>query len=398
MLAASALAAAAACGSSDTTSTSSGAGESSAKSYPPIPPGPIKLGYIAPLTGPNAQSGQSLKRGFTLFVDEVNAAGGIDGRQITLLEGDDKADPATGASEAKRLTEQEHVVAMLEPGTGETSFQIVPVLTKAKVPVVAILPENEFDKPDKYPYYFSTYPLNSISAKEIVKYAKTLGIQKLAIARDSTGFGDSYEPVIRSEAGKQNLALTDTQKFDIAAVDVTTQMRALKDTGADGLVILSVGAAVGHVYEAMLALNWKPKTVGTYALLYSGRTSLKDLAPTTFFSCGIGVEDGVAPDPGLLAFVQNSNAKLTKLPTNAGGVWSRDALQIVKAAIEKYHSVDPDAIKTAIEGFQGVSYTSPKFTYNFSKTEHAGWPAAEMKMCRLDKATADLIPVFAPNS
>jgi branched-chain amino acid transport system substrate-binding protein len=366
--------------------------------YAPLPAGPIKLGFIAPLSGPNAQSGQFLLAGYNLFINDINAAGGIDGHPITLVHGDDKADPATGAAEARRLVEQEHVAAFLEPGTGETTFQIMPVLTRAKVPTAAILPENELDKPDKYPYYFSVYPSNADSAKEIVKYAQTLGITKLGIARDNTGFGDSYEPVIRSEASSSGLAITGTQKFDIAAVDVTTQIRALKDQGADGLAILSVGAAVGHVYEALKAINWTPKTVGTYALLYSGRTSLAALAPNTFFSCGIGVNEGKAPDPGLDALVKETNAKFGNLPTNAGSIWSKDSIYILKAAIEKIHSLDPEGIRSTIESFTGVHYVSPNFTYSFSRTEHDGWPRQEVKMCRLDKVGPDGIPVFAANS
>jgi branched-chain amino acid transport system substrate-binding protein len=397
MLSTGAVVVLAACGSS-TSSSSSGGGSTGQPNYAPIPAGNIKLGFIAPLTGPNAQSGQFLKAGYSLFIADINAAGGIDGHQVDLVAGDDKADPATGASEARRLTQQEHVAAVLEPGTGETTFQILPVLTQAKTPTVAVLPENELDKPATYPYYFSVYPLNSDSAKEIVKYARTLGITKLGIARDTTGFGDSYEPVIRSEALLQNLTITDTKSFAISATDVTTQIRQLKDGGADGLVILSVGAAVGHVYEALKALNWAPKTVGTYSLLYSGRTSLGDLAANTFFSCGIGVANGGTPDPGLDALVQKSNTAFGKIPTNAGGIWSVDSIRILKAAIEKYHSLDPDAIKSAIESFKGVSYTSPNFTYTYSAQEHAGWPRSEVKMCRLDKVGQDGIPVFADNS
>jgi branched-chain amino acid transport system substrate-binding protein len=389
----------AACGSSSSSSSTSGGGSSSSSAaFPPIPAGPIKLGMIAPLTGPNAQSGQFLKVGFNLLIGDLNAAGGIDGHQVTFVTGDDKADPATGAAEAHRLAESEKVAGILEPGTGETTFQIMPVLTQDKIPTIAILPENELDKPSTYPYYFSTYPLNSLSAVEIVKYAKTLGITKLAVARDNTGFGDSYLPVIQQQVQSQGITITDTETFSISATDVKTQISKLKDSGADGLIILSVGAVVGHVYEAMQALGWSPPTVGTYSLLYSGVTSLGALAKTTFFSCGVGVDSGAAPDPGLLKLVQENNTKIAKLPTNAGSLWSADALQLFKAAIEKNHSVDPDAIKSAMESFSGVSFTSSKFSYTFSPTEHAGWPQSQMHMCRLDGFDPNDIPIFAPNS
>jgi len=375
-----------------------GASPTAHASYAPIPAGPIKVGFIAPLTGPNSQSGQFLLPSYSLFIKDVNDAGGIDGHQVTLVQGDDKADPSTGAAEARRLIETEHVAVFLEPGTGETTNEIMPILGRARVPVVAILPENQLDRPDKYPYYFSVYPSNSNSAAEIVKYAQVLGITKLGIARDTTGLGDPYEPVIRSEASSSGLTVTGTQKLDRDAADVTSDIRALRDQGADGLVILSAGAVVSRVYEALRAINWTPRIVGTYALLYSGTTSLGSLASSTFFSCGIGLKEGTAPDPGLDSAVKEANANLGRHSTNAGTVWAKDSLYILKAAIEKNHSLDPDGIKAAIESFRGVHYVSPDVTYSFSSAEHNGWPRQEVKMCRLDKVGPDGIPVFAPHS
>lgn len=375
-----------------------GSGQSSAGGPSPIPPGPIKLGFIAPFSGTNAVEGQFLLAGYRLFAGLVNAKGGIAGHQVEIVYGDDKGDPATGAAEARRLVEQQHVAAMLEPGTAEAAFAVVPVLTKERIVTSAVFPDNDLDNPSKFPYYFSDYPLTSDDAVTIVDYAKTLGIGKLGIARDTSHFGDAYGPYVMREAKRLGIDVVDTETFDIAAVDVTTQMRKLHDAGADGLVVFASGAVVGHVYEALRSIGWTPPIVGTYSLLYSGTSSLGSLATTTFFSCGVGVAEGQQPDPQLLQLVQLQNQRIAKLPTNAGGLWSYDSIQILKAAIEKARSLDADAIKAAIESMKGVWFTSPAFTYTFSPTQHDGWPASHIHMCRLDKFTPDLIPIYAPNS
>lgn len=354
---------------------------------------------MAPFSGPEAQSGQFLLAGYTLFITQINAAGAIAGHQVVLVHGDDRADPATGAAEARRLVEQDHVAAFLEPGaTGDVVSQVLPVLTRARIPTVAVVSENRFDDPTRYPYFFSVYPLNRYDVREVVGYAKTLGITRLAIARDNASLGDIYEPDVRREAAARGITVTATQTFDVAAVDVTTEMRQLRDSGANGLVVLAVGAVVGHVYEALQAIGWTPPILGTYSLLYSGTTSLGSLARTTFFACGVGVAAGQQPDPGFAALVQLQNRRIARLPTNAGGVWSNDSLHLLKAAIEQYRSLDPDAIKRAIESMHDVHFTSPQFTYSFSATEHDGWPPTHVHRCRLDTFTSDLIPIFTPNS
>ena len=73
----------------------------------------IKIGTLYPLTGDVASIGQNIMRGVEFAVDEINEKGGIDGKQIEIVQGDSAGDTKTGMAEAERLITQENVVAIL---------------------------------------------------------------------------------------------------------------------------------------------------------------------------------------------------------------------------------------------------------------------------------------------
>jgi hypothetical protein len=79
-----------------------------------------------------------------------------------------------------------------------------------------------------------------------------------------------------------------------------------------------------------------------------------------------------------------------------GGVSTYDNLLIVKAAIEKYKSVDAEAMRAALDAMHNVSFTSPAWSYSFSATTHTGWPDTQNHMCRVDKFGPDGFLILAP--
>ena len=75
--------------------------------------GPIRIGTIYAMSGGNAAIGENILRGIDFAVAEINAKGGVNGRQLEVVRGDHAGDPATGRSEAERLINQEHVDVMM---------------------------------------------------------------------------------------------------------------------------------------------------------------------------------------------------------------------------------------------------------------------------------------------
>ena len=96
---------------------------------------PVKLGLVAALSGPSAQSGEAITRGLTVAMNEINANGGIlGGRMIELVRRDDESSPPKGVIAARELIFNEKVAAFFGGIDSPVSLAIVPLANKSKVP------------------------------------------------------------------------------------------------------------------------------------------------------------------------------------------------------------------------------------------------------------------------
>src|SRR6516165_12654990 len=91
---------------------------------------PILIGYLPALTGPSSSTGVGINRGTQLAVEEINAAGGIDGRQLELIVRDTQSDPTKAVNGAAELTHSKVTVVFGPLNSGE-SLAVVPLLARA---------------------------------------------------------------------------------------------------------------------------------------------------------------------------------------------------------------------------------------------------------------------------
>src|SRR5579864_2629370 len=94
---------------------------------------PIKVGVLLGLTGPAAAPAQSVLYGVKMWAKHMNDSGGLLGRPIVLVEGDDQFDPAQSVNEARRLTENEKVDFVVGPQASHLGLADMPVMNDAKI-------------------------------------------------------------------------------------------------------------------------------------------------------------------------------------------------------------------------------------------------------------------------
>ena len=94
----------------------------------------VKIGLIASLSGPSAKSGEAITRGLTIAIDEINAAGGLLGKQVELIRRDDEANPGKGLVAARELVQREKVAILFGGLQTPVSLAIVPFMNQIKKP------------------------------------------------------------------------------------------------------------------------------------------------------------------------------------------------------------------------------------------------------------------------
>ena len=92
---------------------------------------PIRIGYLPALTGPSSSTGIGINRGILLAVQEINAAGGVKGRQIELITRDTQSEPTKAVNAAAELAHGEKVSVVFGPVNSGESLAVVPLLARA---------------------------------------------------------------------------------------------------------------------------------------------------------------------------------------------------------------------------------------------------------------------------
>ena len=212
-------------------------------SIPGVTDSEIKLGSIAPMTGPNSGSGffPNIIEGINARIAAANDAKELGSRKLTLVSLDDKGDPAQNLAAAQNLVEQEKVYAVLpESAAGAAS---APYLSQKKVPAVGW--QLGLDIFGKYPNFFGFQNANAADLKtnytsrNAASMAKA-GAKKVALVASNTGNSAVFIEQVADSIGRfgKDLGLTVAYKTTDVPVGNTewgSYAQQIKSSGADTL-------------------------------------------------------------------------------------------------------------------------------------------------------------------
>lgn len=229
--------------------------------------GTITIGLLAPLTGALAQNAEQVRNVVQLRVDQINADGGVDDKQLELEVYDTKLDPATAAQQAQRAISQDNVDALLGPYTTSEALAVADIAENAKVvnfvyaaATVAITEGKE--------YVFRTAPLTTDLAAGMMQLAQALGATNGALLYDSGGFGLGAKEPLEAAADSEGVTLTDSVEYPAGASDVSAQVTAAAK-GDPGAIFIagSAGAEYGLTAKAMVEQGLEVPLIGFSPIL-----------------------------------------------------------------------------------------------------------------------------------
>jgi len=235
---------------------------------------PIRMGYLPALTGPSSSTGVGINRGTELAVKEINAAGGIDGRQIELIVRDTQSEPTKAVNGAAELAHSEKVSVIFGPLNSGESLAVVPLLAKANMPQVHPCWVDSLTDPKKYPMCFRNAPTNQQIGAAANRYVvEVLKKKKIAVISDTTGYGTSsvaaYVPMLKTIGAE----VVYQGNVDAANPDLTPEILRMRNAGAEAIMPWSVNAGfLSRIINTRGQMNWDVPIVGQ-TTLGSGQTS-----------------------------------------------------------------------------------------------------------------------------
>ena len=234
---------------------------------------PIRIGYLPALTGPSSSTGIGINRGILLAVQEINAAGGVKGRQIELITRDTQSEPTKAVNAAAELAHGEKVSVVFGPVNSGESLAVVPLLARANMPQVHPCWVDTLTDAKKYPMCFRNAPTNQQIGGAANRYVvDVLKRKKVAVISDTTGYGtasvNAYVPMLKTLGAE----VVYQGNVDAANPDLKPELLRMQSAGAAAIMPWSVNAGfLSRIINTRGQMGWDVPIVGQ-TTLGSGQT------------------------------------------------------------------------------------------------------------------------------
>ena len=249
---------------------------------------PVTIGVLTSLTGgPFVPWGLQVRDGMQLAVDEINAAGGVDGRPLELEVADDQMSPEEGVAGVERLVEQ-GVVAIGGVISSDVGLATARVAEESETPLFLVKAGNEQILTRDSRYTFRTcLPAAPMVAGPIAQFAEEEGLTRVGAIIADYGWGQAFRAAAEEEFGALDGVELQVEVAPVDATDFTTYLRNLESFGPDLLVATGHPPGSGPITVQSADLGLDVQVTGAYAVLSEVVSAAGDAATGRYtdFDC-----------------------------------------------------------------------------------------------------------------
>ena len=347
----------------------------------------IRIGASLSATGPAAFLGDPQVRTLEMLVEALNAKGGINGEEVTLIHYDDGGDPNKARTFATRLIEDDEVVAIIGGTTTGATMSILSVAEDAEIPFISLAGAIEIIDPVR-PFTFKTPHTDRMACQKIFEDIQARGFTKVAMISGTDGFGASMQAQCKAVIGDYGLTLVADESYNPTDADMTAQLTKIRNTeGVEALVNPGFGQGPSIVTRNYGQLGLEIPFYQSHGVASNGFIDLAgaDAAegvrlPGTALLVADILPEGDAQRAVAVAY-KTAFEEATGTPVSTFGGYAHDAFLILTDAIARAGSSDPQAIRDAIEATTGLVGTTG--TYSVTPEDHLGLDLSAFRLLEI---------------
>lgn len=321
----------------------------------------IKVGSLFELTGAVSAYGNAEANAVKLAVDEINEAGGIDGKKIELVEYDNKSDEQETASAGTKLATQDNVLVVVGPATSGLTKATIPSMTRAGVPIVSPSATDDTvtvdENGDVQPYAFRVAFQDSFQGVTLAQFAqKDLGAQKAIILGDNSsdyaiGLAKNFKDTFEGE-------IVDEVNFTDADSDFSAVLTKIKSMDFDVLFVPGYYEQAGLIIKQAREMGLTqpilgPDGFGNETLIeLAGADNLSDVYYSAHFSAD-------SENENVQSFLKNFE-EASGESADMFSALAYDTMYLVRDAIDAADEYSAEAVTKALENitdFKGITGT-----------------------------------------
>jgi branched-chain amino acid transport system substrate-binding protein len=349
---------------------------------------PIRIGAFLSVTGPAAFLGDPEQKTLEMYVERLNAAGGINGRKVALTVYDDAGDAEKARTFTKRLIEQDKVDVIVGGSTTGTTMAAVPLVEQAQVPFISLAGAVVIIEPAKK-WVFKTPHTDRMACEKIFTDVKARQLTKVALISGTGGFDKSMRAECVKVAPKYGVEIVADETYGASDTDMTAQLTKIRGTQSVQAV-LNAGFGQG---PAIVTRNYRQ--LGMTAPLYQSH----GVASKEYVKLSGDAAEGVRlpaaallvadilpdADPQKKVVVAYKSEYETKYKSDVStfGGHAYDGLMLAIDAVRRAGSTDKAKVREALEATRG--YVGTGGVVNMSADDHMGLDLTAFQMLEVRK-------------
>jgi branched-chain amino acid transport system substrate-binding protein len=348
----------------------------------------VKIGSVLSVTGPASFLGEPEDKTLRMYVDKINAAGGVGGAKIELVIYDDGGDANKARTFATRLVEDDKVVAMVGGSTTGTTKAMMPVFEGSEIPFISLGGAVEIIDPVSK-YVFKTPHTDKMACEKIFENLKQRGLTKIAMISGTDGFGASMRAQCQIAAPKYGVEILAEETYGPRDSDMTAQLTKIKGTAGVQAVVnpgFGQGPAIVTRNYAQLGMSATPlyQSHGVASKSFielAGPAAEGVRLPAAALLVGDKLPDS-DPQKKVVVDYKKTYEDTAKQPVSTFGGHAYDGLYILVDAMKRAGTTtDSKKIRDEIEKTKGFVGTGG--VVNMSPTDHLGLDLSAFRMLEI---------------
>lgn len=351
-----------------------------------------KIGGIFSVTGPASFLGDPEKKSMNLAIEQINAAGGVDGHMLEGVIYDTEGDPSKTVMAAGKLINKDQVTAIAGPSRTPTTLAVIPMVERAKLPFISCAAGNKIVEPVK-PWVFKTAQSDIQAVAAIYGHIRKSGIEKVGIITVANAFGESGKEQLLSQAAGFGITVVRSESFGAKDTDMTAQLTKILQEEPGAIVCWGTNpgpAVVAKNVEQLgidIPLYQSHGVASPKFIELAGEAAEGILLPT-----GKILVAGLLPDDDpqkqvLLDYIRAYEAKYDETVSGFGG-YAYDAVYLLAKAMAGTGG-DRAKIRENLENIKG--HVGISGVFNFSRTDHNGLDPSAFVMVRIKDGRWELV-------
>lgn len=312
----------------------------------------IKIGVNEPLTGAFAASGTYVVNGAKIAADEINAKGGVLGKQIQLVIEDNKSNPTEAAAVAEKLITRDKTPVIMGAWGSSLTLAVMPKLIEYEVPMVVETSSSGKITTTGNPYIFRISPPSAIEAAAFAKIIDKLGLKKVDFLVINNDWGRGAAEDFGKMMKEKGIGVGLVETMDQGAQDMSAQLSKLKGSDSETIIVTAAVDQLTLLFKQAAALGLKKRIITTggsqnpdQIIAQAGAAANGTMHLTTFLPW---FPDKTPNPEATTYFVSEWKKRGFDFAGCTESFRGYDGIRTAAAAIEKAGKAEPAAIKAAL--------------------------------------------------